>query len=249
MPRKTSMMRVRAISWRRFPIANTLRGERLHLLTGPGRYRAVTALLLLAPETPMLFMGQEFAASAPFLYFADHTPELQRLVIKGRKRFLSQFPSYATASAQRDIPDSGLPSTFERCQLDFSERVNHAPLYRFHQELLRLRREDAVMGAPSRRHLDGAVLSREALVIRWAGGQHADRLLVINLGHDLDYRSAPEPLLAPPEGSSWELVWSSDDPRYGGSGILHPCGRKGWRFPGESAIVLRAAPSSSRRLS
>ena len=51
-------------------VANTARGERCHQLTSPGRYRAMTALMLLAPGTPMLFQGQEFAASAPFLYFA-----------------------------------------------------------------------------------------------------------------------------------------------------------------------------------
>ena len=61
-------------------VANSARGLRAHQLTSPGRYRAMTALLLLAPGTPMLFMGQEFAADAPFLYFADHQPDLAKLV-------------------------------------------------------------------------------------------------------------------------------------------------------------------------
>ncbi len=69
-------------------IANSGRGLRCHLLTSPGRYKAMTALMLLAPGTPMLFQGQEFAASAPFLYFADHNPELAKLVTKGRREFL-----------------------------------------------------------------------------------------------------------------------------------------------------------------
>ena len=64
-----------------------------HQLTSPARWRAMTALLLLAPGTPMLFQGQEFSASAPFLYFADHDPELAEAVRKGRAEFLTQFPS------------------------------------------------------------------------------------------------------------------------------------------------------------
>src|SRR5206468_3437158 len=76
-------------------ISNSARGLRAHQLTSPGRYRAMTALLLLAPGTPMLFMGQEFAADSPFLYFADHQPDLAKLVDAGRYEFLAQFPSIA----------------------------------------------------------------------------------------------------------------------------------------------------------
>jgi maltooligosyltrehalose trehalohydrolase len=76
-------------------VANSAFGRRVQFLTSPGRYRAMTALMLLAPGTPMLFQGQEFAASTPFLFFADHKPELAKLVCEGRKEFMSQFPSVA----------------------------------------------------------------------------------------------------------------------------------------------------------
>ncbi|MFO0822938.1 MAG: hypothetical protein U0792_07430 [Gemmataceae bacterium] len=72
-------------------IANSASGLRCHQLTSPGRYRAMTALLLLLPGTPMLFQAQEFAASTPFWYFADHTPELAKLVRTGRTEFMRQF--------------------------------------------------------------------------------------------------------------------------------------------------------------
>jgi hypothetical protein len=71
-------------------------GLRLHALTSPGRSRAMTAFLLLMPGIPMLFQGQEFAASNPFLYFADHNAELDRAVRKGRREFLGQFPAWRT---------------------------------------------------------------------------------------------------------------------------------------------------------
>src|SRR6185436_17848703 len=121
-------------------VANSGRGRRVHLLAHPGRYRAVTALVLLAPSTPMLFQGQEFAASAPFLFFADHGPDLAPSVSAGRGQFLTQFPSLASAESQRQLADPSLPSTFESCKLDWRERASHAEAYALHRDLLALRR-------------------------------------------------------------------------------------------------------------
>jgi maltooligosyltrehalose trehalohydrolase len=220
-------------------IANSGRGERCHLLSSPGRYRAMTALLLLAPATPMLFQGQEFCASAPFLYFADHGPELARDVSRGRMELLAQFPSLKSPEMAACIPDPHEPSTFEICRLDLSERESHAPAYALHRDLLRLRREDPVFRAQGAGGLDGAVLTPEAFVLRFFS-EGDDRLLVVNLGRDLSLVPAPEPLLAPPEGACWEVVWSSEDPRYGGCGAPPPEDREGgWRLPGQAAAVLR----------
>src|SRR5207302_390145 len=76
-------------------VANSAEGLRLHAISSPGKYRALTALTLLGPATPLLFQGQEFGSSAPFLYFADHEPGLAGAVRKGRREFLSQFPRIA----------------------------------------------------------------------------------------------------------------------------------------------------------
>jgi maltooligosyltrehalose trehalohydrolase len=86
-------------------VANCTGGTRLHALTSGARYRAVTTLFLLAPPTPMLFMGQEFNASAPFTFLADHSGELRGLVHKGRREFLAQFPSTADPRVSARIPD------------------------------------------------------------------------------------------------------------------------------------------------
>src|SRR5262249_33940590 len=88
-------------------IANSGRGERCHQLTSPGLDRAMTALLLLAPGTPMLFQGQEFAASSPFLFFANHNQDLAPLIRKGRAEFLTQFRSLATPDFQAVLDDPG----------------------------------------------------------------------------------------------------------------------------------------------
>lgn len=220
-------------------VANTLRGERLLALASAAQYRALTALALLAPGTPMFFMGQEFGASSPFPFFADHrSQELRESVCQGRKEFLAQFPSYSSSLDQ--VPDPCEASTFASAKLDFSERETHEPLYLFHQDLLRLRREDAIIARQDRSRVDGAVVGPQAFLLRFFGDGGEDRLLVVNLGTALEHTPAPEPLLAPVSGGSWRLVWSSDDPRYGSPGIIHPAGEEGWQFPGASAVLFAA---------
>jgi maltooligosyltrehalose trehalohydrolase len=219
-------------------VANTVRGERCHQLTSPGRYRAMTALMLLAPGTPMLFQGQEFAASAPFAYFADHEPDLARLVRAGRAEFLEQFRSYATQEIQSILPDPADPATFERCKLDFAERERHAGIYAMHVDLLKLRREDPAFSAQRRRGVDGAVLADEAFVLRYFTDGGGDRLLIVNFGGDLHLDPAPEPLLAPPADRRWDVLWSSEDARYGGSGTPALDSEDNWRLPGHAAVAL-----------
>ncbi|MHB8901063.1 MAG: hypothetical protein ACYC6Y_20130 [Thermoguttaceae bacterium] len=86
-------------------IGNSTHGLRGHQLTSSGRWRALTALLRVAPGTPLLFMGQEFTVSSPCLFFADHDPEIARLVREGRLNYLQQFPRAAGASEQVPPPD------------------------------------------------------------------------------------------------------------------------------------------------
>ena len=226
-------------------IANSGRGERCHLLTSPGRYRAMTALLLLAPGTPMLFQGQEFAASQPFYYFACHEEELARLIFAGRNKELSQFRALATPEAQTYLVDPCNLDTFERCKLDFSERQKHAKVYQLHKDLLRLRRTDRAFGAQRRGGVDGAVLGPEAFVLRFFSedsNQGDDRLLIINLGMNLVLNPAPEPLLAPPLNLQWEVLWSSESPRYGALGTPPLETTENWMIPAHSAVVLQPGP-------
>jgi maltooligosyltrehalose trehalohydrolase len=165
-------------------------------------------------------------------------------VHEGRREFLCQFEPYATADAQRRVPDPADPDTFLSCKLDRAGDV-HADILALHRDLLALRRGDAVIARQCREAIDGAVLSMHAFALRWRDAAHGDRLLVVNLREDLDLRPAPEPLLAPPRDGAWALRWSSDDPRYGGPGAVDPCGTEGWRIPGESATLLAALPNAA----
>ena len=228
-------------------VANSGRSERMQFMTSPGRLRAMTALLLLAPGTPMLFQGQEFGASAPFYYFADHDPELAKLVRNGRAKFLRQFRSLATREMQAYLPDPGDPDVFARCTLDFSERERHRPIYDLHKDLLRLRREDPIFASRQPGGLDGSALADECLLLRFFGEQDDDRLLLVNLGRDLHLSLAPEPLLAPPAGHRWRILWSSEHPRYGGTGTPPLDAKDNWRIPGHAAVALSPIPWEKRK--
>lgn len=222
-------------------VANSRDGRRLHQLTSPGRYRALTALFLLARQSPLLFQGQEFGSSRPFLYFADHNPELARLVRTGRAQFLSEFPSIADARDAHDLDDPGALATFERCRLDWAERERHATHLALHRDLLALRRDDPVLLAGSTR-VDGAVLGAQAFAIRWFG-ERGHRLLVVNLGAELPLDAPAEPLLGPLHPSGWRRLWYSEHPAYGGRGSQPPESDDGrWHLTGESATLLASDP-------
>lgn len=218
-------------------IANSGLGMRVQSLTSPGRYRAMTALLLLAPGTPLLFQGQEFGASAPFLYFADHEVDLAKLVREGRQESMRQFRSMAGPDSELCFFDPCAIETFERSKLDLSEREKNAGTYLLHQDLLKLRREDPVFRSQRSDRVHGAVLAPEAFALRYLSDEGDDRLVLVNMGRDVFYAPAAEPLLAAPVAGEWQVLWSSENPRYGGSGsgILDT---KTWHIPGHAAIVL-----------
>jgi maltooligosyltrehalose trehalohydrolase len=221
-------------------VANTGAGSRVRTRTSPGRYRAMVALTLLMPGTPMLFQGQEFGATTPFLYFADHKPELAAAVRKGRTEFVAQFPSLATPIMQAHLPVPDDERTFQRCKLDWSEFERNEPCRRLFTDLLAMRARDAAFSPTRPRAVDGAVLAPEAFALRYFMDEPGDeRLLVINLGPDLTRGSFAEPLIAPPDGHDWRMAWCSEHPDYGGEGTADVVGPEGWRIGAHSAIVLR----------
>jgi maltooligosyltrehalose trehalohydrolase len=224
-------------------VANSASGKRLHHFTSPGRYRAISALLLLSPQTPLIFQGQEFAASSRFLYFSDLAPQLAEKVRKGRVEFLRQFGNIDTPEIAEALDRPDDPATFERCVLDHGERESNGETYRLYGDLMKLRRQDPVFRELDANEVDGAVLGPEAFLIRYAG-REGERLLLFNLGRDLRMHPAPEPLLAPPLHREWRILWSSESPRYGGSGTPTLETGEEWLVPGHAAVVLEPGPAT-----
>jgi len=136
-------------------------------------------LCLLGPQTPMLFMGQEFCSSTPFYYFADHQGELAHLVKRGRAQFVRQFPSLAAREEESRVVDPANVDTFLECKLDWSARKENPQALALHRDLIRLRREDRTIRGLSARKVDGAVLNDHAFALRYFGENGDDRLLIV----------------------------------------------------------------------
>jgi maltooligosyltrehalose trehalohydrolase len=225
-------------------VSNLARSMRAHQLASPAQCRALKGLLLLSPQTPMLFQGEEFGASAPFPFFAGHTGELAKAVYKGRAEFLAQFPG-VKESGLATVLDPADPRTMEKCRIDWRQREENRRSLALHRELLRLRREDPVISrqpAADPRERDGAVIAPQAFCLRFFSEEHGDRLLVVNLGIGLALDPAPEPLLAPPAGKRWQMLWSSECAEYGGYGTPElDAEGAGWHIPAQSTVLLAAS--------
>ena len=145
-------------------IGNRPLGDRLHDLAPPDQLRAATALLLLAPQTPLLFMGQEWAASTPFRFFTDHHPALGQQVREGRKREFAYFPGFSGG-----VPDPQADHTFRESTLRWDERElpTHARMLRLHRDLLALRRQvtAATDHGPARDGLSATAHTERALTL------------------------------------------------------------------------------------
>ncbi|MDQ6765018.1 MAG: DUF3459 domain-containing protein, partial [Verrucomicrobiota bacterium] len=228
-------------------VANSAFGERVRRQSSPGRYRAMTALLLLGPWTPMLFQGQEFGATTPFMYFSDAAGDLRDAIQKGRFQFLKQFPSAASDETQKLLPPPSARDTFLRSKLDLAERETAKPLYDLHRDLLRLRREDARFGEQRSGGVDGAVLGEASFVLRFFGDAGDDRLLLVNLGKRSALEPLPEPLIAPPLGHEWKPLWTSESIRYGGPGPCDLVTDRRWILPAEAAVVLHPVRETAPR--
>ena len=221
-------------------IANTGRGERVCRQSSPACYRAMTGLLLLGPWTPLLFQGEEFGASSPFMFFADiGDASVRNAIRKGRADWLAPFLSLTEEEALTTLPAPDDPKVFARSKLDFSEREKNRQLYDLHIDLLKLRREDSRFRQQMSGHIDGAVLGTTTFVLRYFSKEDDDRLLLVNFGERQILHPASEPLLGPPLGCTWETLWTSESSRYGGAGAPVIATPEHWILPGEATVALR----------
>ncbi len=229
-------------------IANTPGSNRIGQLTSPSLLRAMTALLLLGPQSPMLFQGQEFGATTKFAYFLDQEGEIAEAVAAGRKAFVCQFPSLDEQAAQDSLPLPHERSTFLNSKLDWGEAERNRPVVELHRDLLRLRQETpAIRRSQQERSVDTSTLSENAFLLRFFGEhQSDDRLLLVNFGGDLRVRSIPDPLYAPPAGHKWVRVWSSESVRYGGTGQRDIDTDEPWVLTGHTTLLFEPHPAEPR---
>ena len=202
-------------------IGNRAFGERLTLLAKPQALRAATAVLLLAPQPPLLFMGQEWGSRTPFPFFCDFGAELGAAVTAGRRREFAKFPAFQDPEARARIPDPNDPATFSAAVLDWSElkKTDQRDWLSLHRDLLALRKREIV---PLLGNLDGGqghfrMLGGQALEVYWIFGDRSRLTLLANFGDEslpVTERPAGESLYAttvfdtdvlPPWGVFWFL--------------------------------------------
>lgn len=228
-------------------VANTGPGLRLHRRTSPGRMRAMTALLLLSPTTPMLFQGQEWASEVPWTYFLDAGEAFRDEVRRGRSESMGQFRALAAPEMRARLPDPCDEATFLACRLRPPSTAREHEALALHRDLLRLRRDDPAIRLQGGGGIDGAVIGPEALLLRFFATA-GDRLLLVNLGPDLRLPSLAEPLLAPPAEGPWTVLWSSEHPSYGGLGTPEVLSEaEGVFLPGQAAVLMGPGTAPARR--
>lgn len=163
-------------------VGNRAMGERLLALTDPVRLRAATALLLLMPQIPLLFMGEEVGARSSFFFFTDFHDEMADAVREGRRREFAGFPAFASEEARTRIPDPNAPGTFEASRV--APGADAAEWRAFYRRLLDLRRQHVVPDLEDCRAIDAHPLSSAAVQARWRLGGGEVLTLLLNLGDE-----------------------------------------------------------------
>lgn len=153
-------------------IGNRAYGDRLGTALEPAVWRAWTAFLLLCPETPLLFMGQEWEAATPFQFFTDHGPDLGRKVTQGRRREFSGFAAFRDPALRALIPDPQDPDTRHRSCLDWSEpdREKGRRALAWVRALLTLRANHPALGSAARADFDCEPWGEAGWQLRRRGG-------------------------------------------------------------------------------
>jgi maltooligosyltrehalose trehalohydrolase len=226
-------------------IGNRSQGERLNRTIDLPSFRAATALLLTLPATPLLFMGQEWAASAPFIFFTDHNEELGRLVKEGRRREFKDYAAFADPTQLATIPDCQAEATFLACKLDWSERERspHAGTLRLYKTLLRLRRTEPALQNTRSDAFEAVALDDDTLLLRRDAAAPGPTLWIVTR-----FRVGGVVELPAPTDLQWQLVLTTEDPEYSEQGsppVVHlggACPRIEANTP--VAVVLRASPAT-----
>jgi maltooligosyltrehalose trehalohydrolase len=163
-------------------IGNRAMGERLTVLSELPALRAATALLLLSPFIPMLFMGEEWGSKTPFLFFTSHNEELAKLVREGRRKEFQHFAAFQDEARRAQIPDPNDAATFAASIPDEREAQTpeHAKMLALTKHLLRLRRDHIMPGIPGCKTLGAQAMSQQSVAASWRLGTGATLTIASN---------------------------------------------------------------------
>lgn len=196
-------------------VGNRAFGDRLTEGADLAQVRAATTLLLCVAETPMLFMGQEWAASTPFQFFTDHHDELGRAVTEGRRQESRHWSAFRDPEVRAQIPDPQSRSTFEASILRWEERDTepHASMLRLHRALLALRAAEPAFQWREGAAQHASALDKDSVAVVRSIDDHAAVLVVHLRGGPADLDVAPETLGAR-AADGWDVLLSTEDGAY-----------------------------------
>jgi len=199
-------------------VGNRAFGDRLSQSVTPEEYRAASALLCLTPYTPMFFMGQEWAASAPFQFFTDHNEKLGALVTKGRRNEFKEFSAFQDKEILALIPDPQAEKTFLDSKLDWTElrKFEKREVFDLYRAFLRLRNTHAVFRPESRETWRLEELSFGAGALRFHAPE-GDWLVLFDPDGGGGGALCEEWICKLPGGRKWRRVLSSNESRFGGA--------------------------------
>ena len=182
-------------------------------------YLAVSALLCLTPYTPMLFMGQEWSASTPFIFFTDHNPDLGKLVTAGRHDEFKGFTGFRTEAARDKIPDPQSSKSFTDSKLVWDELGDEkkSQTLELYRACLKLRAKEEVFRPVSRQTWYVTALEMGAGALRYKG-ESADWLLLFDMEGGHDGSPGEDWICKPRAEAAWTVVLSTNEKRFGGSG-------------------------------
>jgi 1,4-alpha-glucan branching enzyme/maltooligosyltrehalose trehalohydrolase len=174
-------------------IGNRAMGERLSMLAPKDALLAATALLLLAPSPPLLFMGEEWGTQRPFLYFCNLAENLRAAITAGRRKEFSAFERFSDPAALARIPDPCAEDTFRQATLDWQEaqQPEHQEWLALYRALLRLRQTAIVPHVRDIRKAGYDALSSHALTAYWTLGNGQRLAVHTNLGPDTAQLASP----------------------------------------------------------
>jgi len=171
-------------------IGNRALGERLVLLVDTPRLKAATAMLLLCPQIPLLFMGEEIGSRSPFLFFTDFHDELADAVREGRRKEFAKFPAFADPEQREKIPDPNAIATHEVSRaLPGSDVADWRDFYR---SLIAIRRDRIVPALTDAQSIDAKAIGDRSVVARWRLGDGATLTLALNLGDAMVSTETPD---------------------------------------------------------
>ena len=194
-------------------VGNRALGDRLHFDIDLACFRAATALLLLSPATPLIFMGQEWAASSPFCYFTDHPEELGKAVTEGRRNEFRHFKAFSDPESRKTIPDPQVLSTFLSSKLNWDEchREPHAGILRLYRDLIKLRKTEPALKQNKNSYLDVEPLGKNIIAFERGSPDSSSLLVVSCLKKSEDGDQKLLPIKHAPQGAQWSLMLTTED--------------------------------------